>query len=631
MQINILTLIIILINAALMSEEVPTPILAIIGTSLISSLFISAPKIRVFIKISLLVISIAFLRFYFRTLFVTECAVSFILVLSALKFWELKEERDHFNMFLILSLLECCIFLIRPSFLVFALGLSKMIFYFYYILKIRKYDLSQINTKRLVTLLVPSLLFSVLLFYTFPRFTQGFINAGAGPALLSGLSSDIDFKKLGPLNLSSQEVFKVTGLEKTNLPFSLLYWRTSVLWHFSSQEWHTSNTNLKVPETPVLNPEFKYTIEMLSDIKEYLPTLDGPSSIIASELKYSYFSDESFRLKVPSRDHLQYSLQSNYGSFPYKNNPLMLNKGVRIKSTRLNEVKEKYFAGINFSDDEDKLQKLTDIFKKKNFEYSLSPPVYASIEDFLLRGKSGYCSHFATGFTFLARTIGLPSRVVTGFLGGELNPYDGSVIVRELDAHAWVEVFINKRGWVKIDPTALVAPARIQMSARDFNLKLDPYITLLNLKIDRNLFSFSFFNNLSLWLDSINSKLSGDIINFDREKQLNLLSSLISKNLSPIWIFTSSVLLLIAVFWLLFYSFGKRINSPDEKRYLKFLKVMKREGLSKETHETASQFGKRCQDNLPTATNFINAEIEHYLKIFYGPPPKKANIDPKTR
>jgi hypothetical protein len=631
MQINILTLIIIFLNAILMSEEVPTPILAIIGTSLITSLFITSPRIRSFIKFSLLIISIALLRFYFKTLFVTECAVSFVLLLSALKFWELKEERDHFNMFLILSLLECCIFLIRPSFLVFAFGLSKMIFYFYYILKIRKYDLSQINPKRLVMLLVPSLLFSVVLFYTFPRFTQGFINAGAGTALLSGLSSDIDFKELGPLSLSNQEVFKVTGLEKTNLPFSLLYWRTSVLWHFNSQEWHTSNTNLKVPETSALNLEYKYSIEMLSDIKEYLPTLDGPSTIIASELKYSYFSDESFRLKVPSRDHLQYSSQSNYGPFPFNNNPLMLNKGVRLKSSRLKEVKDKYFAGIKFSDDEDKLQKLTEIFKNKNFQYSLSPPRYTSIEDFLLKGTFGYCSHFATGFTFLARTIGLPSRVVTGFLGGELNPYDGSVIVRELDAHAWVEVFINKRGWVKIDPTALVAPGRIQMSARDFNFKLDPYITLLNFKIDRNLFSFSLFNNLSLWLDSINSKLSGDIINFDREKQINLLTGLISKNLSPIWIFISSVVVTLIVFWLLFYSFGKQLYSPDEKRYLKFLTVMKREGLSKEPHETASQFGKRCQEKLPSATNFINAEIEHYLKIFYGPHPKKANLAPKAR
>lgn len=631
MQINILTLMIILVNAILISEEVPTPILAIVSTSLISSLFISATKTRAFIKISLLIISIVFLRIYFRTLFVTDCAVSFVLLLSALKFWELKEERDHFNMFLILSLLECCIFLIRPSFLVFVFGLSKMIFYFYYILKIRKYDLSQINTKRLVMLLVPSLLFSVLLFYTFPRFTQGFINAGAGPTLLSGFSSDIDFKKLGPLNLSSQQVFKVTGLEKTNLPFSLLYWRTSVLWHFNSQEWHTSNTNLKAPETPVPNPEFKYTIEMLSDIKEYLPTLDGPSSIIASELKYSYFSDRSFRLKVPTRDHLQYSLSSNYGAFPFENDTFMFTKGIKLKSTRIDEVKEKYFAGINFIDDEDKLQKLTEIFKKKKFEYSLSPPVYATIEDFLIRGKSGYCSHFATGFTFLARTIGLPSRVVTGFLGGELNPYDGSVIVRELDAHAWVEVFLSKRGWVKIDPTALVAPGRIQMSARDFNLKLAPYITLLNFQIDRNFFSFSFFNNLSLWLDSINSKLSGDIINFDREKQLNLLTGLISKKLSPIWIFTSSVLLLLGVFWLLFYSFGKKVSSPDEKRYLKFLKVMKKEGLFKETHETATHFGKRCQENLPAATNFINTEIDHYLKVFYGSHHKKPNIDPKAR
>ncbi|MBC7714782.1 MAG: DUF3488 domain-containing protein [Rhizobacter sp.] len=618
MKLKLITLFIIAINVLLLSQEIPFNVIALTISTLIFSLFIKNKIARNTLKIILLVGSIILLRYQFKTLLVTECGVSFVLLLSSLKFWELNEERDHFNMFLILSLCECSIFLLNPTFLIFTFGMAKMLFYFYYILKIRNYDITLLNPRRLLLLVTPSIILSLILFYTFPRFTQGFINSSDMQYIISGGSSRLDFKQLGPLSVSSEQAFKVTGLEKTTLPVRILYWRTSVLWQLTGQEWSAANSNLKQINPVLIEPRFKYDVEVFQDFKEYMPVLDGSSSILNSNQNFNSYSDNSFRLKTMSRASLFYTVVGNYADRSKILTPIMEKKGLRLKSSRIDEIKKAYFENAeNSSSDEARLRELVKIFKNRVFEYNLNPPAYNSIEDFILTGKSGYCSHFASAFTYLARVYNLPARMVNGYLGGQMNPFDGSVIVRELDAHIWVEVFLKEKGWVKVDPTALVAPARIEMSADDFNKKLNPYITIFNIKVDRDLLNFKFFENASLWLNSMNSKFNTNVFNFDREKQLAILKSFTPKSVSIGWIFSLSLSLFMMIFWLIFYLYGKEKISPDEKRYRRFLKRMNSYGVSKEHSETISRFRDRCLGLFPNEAPYINNEVAHYLVSFY--------------
>jgi transglutaminase-like putative cysteine protease len=105
-------------------------------------------------------------------------------------------------------------------------------------------------------------------------------------------------------------------------------------------------------------------------------------------------------------------------------------------------------------------------FARENFVYTLDPPLLGadSIDEFLYRTRSGFCEHYAGAFVFLMRAAGVPARVVTGYQGGEMNPLDGYLTVRQSDAHAWAEVWLAARGWVRVDPTAAVAPERIRRS-----------------------------------------------------------------------------------------------------------------------------------------------------------------------
>jgi hypothetical protein len=88
-----------------------------------------------------------------------------------------------------------------------------------------------------------------------------------------------------------------------------------------------------------------------------------------------------------------------------------------------------------------------------------------AVDDFLFNTRRGYCEHYASAFAFLMRAAGVPARIVAGYLGGELNPYGNYLIVRQSDAHVWVEVWLPRKGWVRIDPTLAVAPHRVDQGA----------------------------------------------------------------------------------------------------------------------------------------------------------------------
>ena len=113
--------------------------------------------------------------------------------------------------------------------------------------------------------------------------------------------------------------------------------------------------------------------------------------------------------------------------------------------------------------DSDYLRNILTMFREQPFFYTLQPPPLGdqSVDDFLFaHPQSGFCEHYASAFAVLARAAGLPARVVTGYQGGERNPVADYWIVRQSDAHAWTEVWLDGH-WQRYDPTAAVAPERI--------------------------------------------------------------------------------------------------------------------------------------------------------------------------
>jgi transglutaminase-like putative cysteine protease len=619
MALKKISLIIIFLNLAFLFKEIPTSVSLFSAGILLLSFLFNHPRLRTFIKLILLVSTYFVLRKEFGHSLSPEAAVSFVIVLSALKFWELNEPNDHFNMFLILILSECSLFLLVPNFSIFFFGLLKMILFFYYMLKIRNHQLGMLNFKRLFLLITPSLVFALLLFYTFPRFTSGFMNTNDVQYLRGGGASRLDIKDFGPLSNSSDYAFRVTGLAESKLAIPLLYWKTNVFWYYSKGEWETANTNIKKTDLPV-DTKFihYYQVELLGEINEYLPVLDGENYLSESSRPFNQYLDGSFKLKAFYRGNISYSVSGSYGKRSQEMNFLLMKKGLQHKSNKTDALMSRFkIDEVLKLDEEERLRDLISKFKNNNFQYNSSPQKYATLEDFILFGKEGYCSHFSAAFALLARLYKLPARVVGGYLGGQLNPFDNSIIVKEMDAHAWVEVYIQKKGWVKIDPTAFVAPERLQMSAEEFNQKLKPYYDLLGIKVSRSLTNIEWLSSINLWLDSINSKLSSSIVNFDKDTQINFLRSITPKKLPVGFFFALTLILFMVILWAIFKMRMFRRLNKEERRYRRFLSRLRTHQLHKYPSETASQFCRRAVEFKPELEDYVKTELEYYLKSFY--------------
>ena len=174
------------------------------------------------------------------------------------------------------------------------------------------------------------------------------------------------------------------------------------------------------------------------------------------------------------------------------------------------------------------------------YRYTLEPGVYGqhTADEFWFDRKEGFCEHIASAFVLLMRAMDVPSRVVTGYQGGDRNPVDGFWTVRQSDAHAWAEVWLEGRGWVRIDPTAAVAPARVGAFAR--------------LQAPRGALASAFdavTPNVSASLraawEAINNAWNQRILNYTQSKQLDLLKNLGFE--SPSWEDLSYVLIAIVV------------------------------------------------------------------------------------
>jgi Transglutaminase-like enzymes, putative cysteine proteases len=175
-----------------------------------------------------------------------------------------------------------------------------------------------------------------------------------------------------------------------------------------------------------------------------------------------------------------------------------------------------------------------------NYQYTLDPGVYGqhSADEFWFDRREGFCEHIASAFVVLMRAMDIPARLVTGYQGGELNRVDGFWIVRQSDAHAWTEVWLAGRGWVRVDPTTAVAPGRTGAFQR--------------LQAPRGVIATAFGTvspNLAASLraawDALNNTWNQRVLNYTQSKQLNLLRNLGFS--SPSWEDLSYVLLVLLV------------------------------------------------------------------------------------
>lgn len=230
------------------------------------------------------------------------------------------------------------------------------------------------------------------------------------------------------------------------------------------------------------------------------------------------------------------------------------------------------------------------------FEYTLEPPLLQGdrIDDFLFRTRSGFCEHFAGSFVYLMRAAGVPARVVLGYLGGEKHT-SGYYIVRQYDAHAWAEVWLDGQGWVRVDPTAAVAPERIRQGFDRLFADSPVLRSAFGLDGYRDV---GWLNRIRLQLDYADYLWARWVLGYEGEVQQQLLQSL--GMMSPWrivqWVggFFLAVLVLLygGLYWLRVW---RATEPPAVRAYRALCHAYARYGLVRDCHETPRQFGARVQ------------------------------------
>ncbi len=550
-----------------------------------------------------------------------DASLSLLVLMTVLKLLETRVKRDYMLTVMLAYFLIGNLFLFNQSILTFSLSIPPLVLLTATLIHV-SLKVPQ-NWRFLLKLAGKMLLQSVpvmlILFVLFPRIPGPLWgipqDAYSG---MTGLGDNLKFGNISNLTQNSSVAFRVQFKDKIP-PNNLLYWRGPVLWHQYKNEWlMTSKTiglrreNLTVEGAPI-----DYTITLEPHNKTWLLMLDMPTAIpkIAS-LTHDFMAMST----EPIRTRIRYQVTSHPN---YQLGTKLMEREHTLGSQLTEGENPRTFhlaASWHNLLPEQKIDKALQMFRQQNFIYTLRPPILRSnpIDEFLFDTKKGFCEHYATSFVYLMRAAGVPARIVTGYQGGELNPNGNYLIVRQSDAHAWAEVWLEGKGWVRIDPTAAVSPERIEQGISEA-LRDSDELPLLAWG-DFPLLKKAFLN-----FDSINNGWNQWVLGYDDKKQLEFLNHLTGKKLGlsdlVFWMTGTIVLVMLATSYFLFRRIKAKLN-PAQQLYQQYLRKLKRANLQPNTGEGALDFAARISPLLPSQKKEILQIASSYNALQYSDTPQ---------
>lgn len=444
---------------------------------------------------------------------------------------------------------------------------------------------------------------------------------------MTGLSDSMEFGNISDLSLSSKIAFRAE-FQSAIPDNSALYWRGPVLWHQEGRRWRmTSDTlPLKQESLEVFGSRVDYTITLEPHNKNWLLLLDMPIALPADAYAYAYAKHDlqiltkqpvRTRIRYAGQAHPQYKLGQTLGERE-RTLALQLLEDENPKTLQLAAQWRKDLAAPL-----DIVNAALRMFREQEFIYTLAPPRLGEnpVDDFLFNTRRGFCEHYASSFVYLMRAAGVPARIVTGYQGGEINPNGNYLIVRQSDAHAWAEVWLKDKGWVRVDPTSAVAPNRIEYgisnSVSDANLL--PILARQDYPILKKLY---------LNWDAINNGWNQWVLGYDEQKQLQLLKKLLGEKIAwgdiGLLLMSALIGLMLVISYLLLRN-KTIILDPLRKTYQQFLSKLGKIGLVKANHEGAIEFGERAAQRLPEQVSEIEAISRLYSDLQYASLDKTDN------
>ncbi len=476
-------------------------------------------------------------------------------------------------------------------------------------------------------MLLQALPFVVVLFYLFPRLSGSvFLFQADTRSAMTGLSDTLTMGSISEL-IESEEVAFVATFTNGALPEAAQrYWRGNVMWATDGRMWRRGK-NLPFLRSdaapgPLPPDATRYEVALEPGNQDWLFALDYPAIVPDGATRDS---DHHLYLGRPLERPFRYDMAVT-GTPP----PEHLDRGARwmslrtegtVVTPRLQALVDDLVSGTD-SPREIANRALAHL-NRNEFIYTLRPPLLESdapVDEFLFETRRGFCGHYASSFAILMRLAGVPSRLVTGYLGGQENPRADQIVVRQSEAHAWTEIWVPDSGWIRVDPTAAVAPERIERSI-DFDSSLDS--EGLVLFENANLRGLQRLSIELVWLkDAIKAKWNRWFTTFDQDRQRELLQSLglggFDMRFVSMAAFLIALGLLTLVSLLLFRGERRRAEDPVLRLYRRFQDRLARLGVRPVIGEGPRDFAERAGRKLPAKRHTIDAVTRRYVELRYA-------------
>jgi transglutaminase-like putative cysteine protease len=434
----------------------------------------------------------------------------------------------------------------------------------------------------------------------------------------TGLSDSMSPGSIQHLFMDDSPAFRAT-FDGAAPPAMELYWRGPVFWRFDGKAWkvgfYGSNVSAAA-QPPAAGALWSYSVQLEPNERNWLFALDYPATVPA-DTRLSL--DFQLIRRDPVIQLLKYAMISNpdFTDSPelpvtLRAQALELPEGSNPRTRRLLETWRR-----ETPDDAALVQRVLDHFNQQPFHYSLDAPLLGRdpVDDFLFETRMGFCEHYASAFAVMMRTVGIPSRIVTGYMGGWYNALGDYYLVRQSDAHAWAEVWLQGQGWVRVDPTAAVSPLRVQSGS------------LGALSAPRHLIDYPWLRQVRNSFDIVQQRWNDWVIEYGAAQQSRLFTPLGFDQASPAML-VASLFLAIALFGAILVPIVLRIRGPGRsdpvrKAWHRFLKRLERAGFASQPSSGPIELAGAAAAVMPASAAAIHRIANLYTRCRYasGPPP----------
>ncbi len=544
---------------------------------------------------ALLVLSaLAATYFSYQSFLGVEAGTAFLTTFLYAKALESKNKRDVIILFNFALFVSASLFLHSQSIWMALLVICCLISCFLGLYRVQRLEFNVTRTTQIqsikadlkdvaktVALAVP---FFIVLFMFFPRFPPLWQIPISSQKGVTGISDQMSPGDIAELSQSSELAFRIMGDLKKLPPQQELYWRAMVLDQYDGTTWTrhhlheniqpnlSQHNSLNAQNQPV---EYQY---LAADARQKWITALEYS--IPNERRFSVHQDYAITANRLVQRQQPISLLwvgrdvENESENDSENEPAtlsMLQKRISLNYPTQTDNQAQQLAQQLFKDSRSKpevyIRHVLAWYQQQNFSYSLKPGLLGEhrIDEFLFKTRRGFCEHYASSFVMLMRYAGIPARVVVGYQGGQVAPDGKSWEVRQLDAHAWSEVFINGH-WQRVDPTAMIAPQRLDMGMQNYmanerSVFGDEQFSALRYQ------QFSMLKQLRVWSDYASFQWQNKVVGYDTDQQKKWISLLgLGSNYALGLILIVSVMALGLIYYII--SKIKKISGQSKQQRL---------------------------------------------------------------